>query len=73
MVNDTEKINKLSKEGDKLKAEIMKLKSDTKFKEDQLNAFAQNEAEKSKTVQEIRKEDDLLTLFPTGGGVFHPP
>ena len=60
VVNDTEKINKLSKEGDKLKAEIMKLKSDTKFKEDQLNALTQNEAEKSKTVQEIWKENDLL-------------
>ena len=73
MVNDTEKINKLSKEGDKLKAEIMKLKSDTKFKEDQLNALTQNEAEKSKTVQEIRKEDDLLPLFPRGGVFFTPP
>ena len=55
-----EKFNKLSKEVDELKAEIIKLKYDTKFKEDQLEALAQNEAEKSKTVQEIWKENDLL-------------
>ena len=60
MVHDIEKFNKISKEVDELKAEIIKLKYDTKFKEDQLKALAQNEAEKSKTVQEIRKQNDLL-------------
>ena len=58
--SNNEKFNKLSKEVDELKAEIINLKYDTKFKEDQLKALAQNEAEKSKTVQEIRKQNDLL-------------